>query len=336
MEHGVTICIPTYNGEKYFKKSIESAIHQSYRDIEILIVDDGSQDSTLALAREYGCRYENIRIIKNSSTQGMASNCNECIRQARYSWIKFLFQDDVFRRDCIEKMMQVCLSTGCRFALCRRDFIIEEDADKTTKNYFENRLVKAEKIFKGKVYFTPLQIANEACRYGAENIFGEPSCVLVHKSIVDKIGGFEPTMHQLMDYEFILRCVMLTGMAFIPESLVYFRVHSCSKTASNVDAGISSSDKQTAIRAFAGEQLFLIRKFLHDAHFRLIKEIWGEQELKTALTYLYLKACKRYGEEVTKQALRDLLSITPELSGMKYNLLNYLVVKRRYNNQSAS
>jgi glycosyltransferase involved in cell wall biosynthesis len=87
----VTICIPSYNQERIISETIKSAISQSYRDIEILLIDDCSTDNTYNIANKYG-----VRTLRNSKNQGFTGNFNRCIREASGDIIIFLCGDDVF------------------------------------------------------------------------------------------------------------------------------------------------------------------------------------------------------------------------------------------------
>ena len=91
----VSICIPTYNGEKYIKECINSAINQTYKNIEIIISDDNSQDDTIDISKTI-LEKNNIvfKIITNKSSSGVADNWNNAIMNTTGKFIKMIFQDD--------------------------------------------------------------------------------------------------------------------------------------------------------------------------------------------------------------------------------------------------
>src|SRR4051812_42885322 len=102
----VSICIPTYNGEKYLKECFDSVLAQTYANTEVIVVDDGSTDGTFKILEEYASKDNRIKLVKNSANLGLVGNWNRCLEIATGEWIKFAFQDDVLNKNCIEKMIE--------------------------------------------------------------------------------------------------------------------------------------------------------------------------------------------------------------------------------------
>ena len=99
----VTIAIPTFNGAQWLGDAIESAISPTYRRVEILVVDDASGDDSVELAESFDDG--RIRVVRNETRLGLATNWNRCIELARGEFIKFLFQDDLLHRDCVRELV---------------------------------------------------------------------------------------------------------------------------------------------------------------------------------------------------------------------------------------
>lgn len=97
----VSIIIPIYNGEKWMKECIESALNQTYENIEIIIVNDGSTDNTELIAKSYISRHENIFYLKQKNA-GQASARNAGLAVARGEYIQFLDSDDYLELNTIE------------------------------------------------------------------------------------------------------------------------------------------------------------------------------------------------------------------------------------------
>src|SRR5262245_20836545 len=106
----VSICIPTFNGAAWIGESVRSALEQRHDSFEVLVVDDHSTDATVEIARAVGDG--RLRIHVNERRLGMVENWNECIRQARGDLIKFLFQDDMLRPDCLARMVALFEDPG--------------------------------------------------------------------------------------------------------------------------------------------------------------------------------------------------------------------------------
>ena len=90
----ISIIIPVYNVEKYISQCLESAINQSLKDIEIIIVDDCGSDKSMDIAKEYAKNDSRIKIIKNSQNQGPFTSRNNAVLAANGEYLVFLDSDD--------------------------------------------------------------------------------------------------------------------------------------------------------------------------------------------------------------------------------------------------
>ena len=90
----ISIIIPVYNVEKYISQCLDSAINQSLKDIEIIIVDDCGSDKSMDIAKEYAKNDSRIKIIKNSQNQGPFTSRNNAVLAANGEYLVFLDSDD--------------------------------------------------------------------------------------------------------------------------------------------------------------------------------------------------------------------------------------------------
>lgn len=320
----VSICIPTYNGAEFLEPCLQSALSQTYHHLEILVSDDGSTDDTIVIAEKYRQKHPQIKIIRNAN-KGMVNNWNNCIEQAGGEWIKFLFQDDLLKPDCVEKMLTNCLVNDVQVGLCRRDFIIHDDVPRRVRNIFKYRLVLPERIFGDVNFISPEKLALEVAEQLPENILGEPTSYIFHKSILqDANGPFNTEYKQLVDIEFILRLGLLKGLAFSSESLAYFRVHVKSESSANI-----KEDKESQMRniaAITGDAILFFHKLLYDPAFQLLKKAMGEDVIQLYINHLYYSGCRRKGEKIFNMALEPIRKKYKELGEMSYSYFKY----RRY------
>lgn len=115
MKYDVTIGIPIYNGEDFIGRTMESALSQSYDNIEYLIVDDASDDSSLDIVKEYQAKHprgKDIHIISHSENFGPAIARNRIIDEAKGDFLYFLDSDDVIHEDTISTMMKHMMEDG--------------------------------------------------------------------------------------------------------------------------------------------------------------------------------------------------------------------------------
>jgi glycosyltransferase involved in cell wall biosynthesis len=236
----VSVCIPTYNGEQFITEALLSAITQTYRPLEIVVSDDNSKDNTLNIVRSFIEKTDiNIRIYKHTPA-GIAENWNNCIKQAKGDFIKFLFQDDLLDPNCIEEMINPFFGNeklGLTF--CRRHIIYNEN-DKEHLNWLKQygelhiHWGNLQVIQKGK---TLLHDPN-LLKY-ARNKVGEPVALLLRKKVFEKIGYFNNELKQDLDIEFCYRVFSKFDVGFIDKKLVSFRLHSKQASVINKENAVS-------------------------------------------------------------------------------------------------
>ncbi len=114
----VSVIIPTFNRSPLLKKAIESVLAQTYKDFELIVVDDGSTDDTLGLIKSLGSRIKYLRV----DHKGPARARNIGIKNAERPFLAFLDSDDWWNRDKLArqiKFMQEVLSRGGKYFICR-------------------------------------------------------------------------------------------------------------------------------------------------------------------------------------------------------------------------
>ena len=262
----VSICIPVYNGAKYIRETIQSALNQSFSDFEILIIDDQSTDESDAIISEYENIDSRLFFYRNSKRLGLVGNWNECIKRARGKWIKFIFQDDLLAPNCLEKMIGFVLKSESKenVIFCQRKFIFENI---DSLDEYERRMQKKKfywDIYPNKTCITPTDTMKIITRWAGRNIFGEPSSYLIHRKVFDQLGLFDNSFHHICDLEYWLRIGVNSRMLTIPETLVYFRVHGQSTTSFN------RREKWLQMRYL--EKVRLFRKFMNDFYYAPLRE----------------------------------------------------------------
>lgn len=221
----VSICIPTYNGEKFLKETLESINAQTYNSIEVIISDDNSTDETLAVIKKVTEHWNLPVFIYSHSPSGIGANWNNCIKHANGKYIKFVFQDDLINPECIEEMVGVAeKDTEIGLVFCKRQ-VIGEIA--TNQNWLQmygdltKYWVNLNEIQDGTVLLKQSGFVNKPY-----NKIGEPSVVLLKKDIFNEIGYFSEQLKQSLDYEFWYRTMAKYKVGFVDRTLASFRMHS--------------------------------------------------------------------------------------------------------------
>ena len=112
----ISVIINVYNGEKYIKKCIDSIINQTYKDLEIIIINDGSTDNTLSICESYDD--ERIRII-NQKNMGISLSRNVGIDNINGEYAFFVDSDDYIEPDTIEYLYDLCKKYNVKMATCQ-------------------------------------------------------------------------------------------------------------------------------------------------------------------------------------------------------------------------
>ena len=103
----VSILLPVYNGEAFLEAAIESALSQSFKDFELIVVDDCSTDGSWAIIERMRQRDPRIKSFTNETNQGLFANYNRCLSRAEGRYIKPFAQDDILAQDCLKRMFDV-------------------------------------------------------------------------------------------------------------------------------------------------------------------------------------------------------------------------------------
>lgn len=212
----VSIIMPTYNCGKYIEAAIQSALSQTYKNIEIIVIDDGSTDNTQEILDKY-IKNEQIYYIYQKN-QGVSKARNTGIFAARGTYIATLDADDTWSNDRLEKMVI---------------FLEDSSADLVISNFYlvdENRKRLKEKAVFAPTYSQPLlQQQYKTLLYQATAF----ALMLVKKEVLIEAGGYDESLKgEAEDYDLWLR-LLATGKkwAYYPEPLVEMmvRVGSLSK-----------------------------------------------------------------------------------------------------------
>ena len=92
----ISVVVPAWRAEKTLAATLDSILAQTWRELEVLVVDDASPDGTLALAQSYAAKDPRVRVIAQPENGGVSKARNRGVREARGEWIAFLDSDDLW------------------------------------------------------------------------------------------------------------------------------------------------------------------------------------------------------------------------------------------------
>ena len=113
----VSVIVPVYNVEKYIKKCLESLVNQTLRDIEIIVVNDGSQDKSKEIIAEYVRKYPNIVYVEKENG-GLSDARNYGMKYAKGDYIAFVDSDDYVDTTMYEKMYNKAVEEKADYVEC--------------------------------------------------------------------------------------------------------------------------------------------------------------------------------------------------------------------------
>jgi len=228
----VSVCVPMFNGAPYLSGCLDSILTQTLHDWELLLVDDSSHDATFEIARDYARRDPRIQAVRNPRNLGLVGNWNRCMELARGEWIKFVFQDDLIRPRCLEALLQA-VEPGDVLVFCRRDILFEDDASDATRKYYASKRALVEKHFPRAGRYTARDFCTVTLTKVGDNFVGEPTAVMLHRSVREQFGPFNPDFIVSCDVEYWTRVGIETGVVHVPEELASFRVHPAATSATS-------------------------------------------------------------------------------------------------------
>ncbi len=124
----VSVVMPAFNCEKYISKAIESVIHQTHKNWELIIINDDSPDNAAEIADEYAEKDGRIRVIHQIPNAGCAQARNLGISEARGQYIAFLDSDDIWVATKLEKQLRLLSEKRAQIVYASYDFIDENDS----------------------------------------------------------------------------------------------------------------------------------------------------------------------------------------------------------------
>lgn len=206
----VSVIIPAYNAEQFIARTLESVLAQTYRNIEVLVIDDGSQDDTAAIVCGYKQQDDRVRLLYQANA-GVAAARNLAIQSSRGEFIAPIDADDIWNPEAIAKLV-------ARFQQSRSDvgvvytWSLDIDGQDEPTGGFHAAAIA------GNVYKTLI----------CHNFLGNASSTLIRKRCLDQVGGYDLRLRAQQaqgceDWDLYLRLAAGYPFAVVPEFLVGYR-----------------------------------------------------------------------------------------------------------------
>jgi GT2 family glycosyltransferase len=202
----ISVVMPCYNAVPYLAEAVGSALNQSYRNVEVVLVDDGSTDGSAEIAAGLAAEYPGRVTLAHSNRMGPYPARNQALRWIRGNLVAFLDADDWWDATALEKLYVAMVAANADIAYCGWQNVGEgiHSAPYVPPEY-ENE--------------DPVAHFVRTCPWPIH-------AALVKRGLVDRLGGFSERRYSSMDYDFWLRALAATRrMVRVPEVLAFYRWH---------------------------------------------------------------------------------------------------------------
>lgn len=200
----VSIVIPCYNGARYLAPAVESALDQTHPRCEVLVVDDGSTDESVAIAERYAPR---VRLLRGDHAGACAAR-NKGLSAATGTFVQFLDADDLLAPNKIERQLEVAAREPGVTVLCQATFIDDTGGSLPTA-----------------APYPPLAPADDAFVYFLS--YGYQTSLPLHtRASLQRVGGFREELKRAQEADLHLRLAAVgTRVTVLPDRLVSLRRH---------------------------------------------------------------------------------------------------------------
>ncbi len=195
MNYKVSIIVPIYNTEKYLKRCLDSIIDQTYQNLEIILVNDGSTDNSEKIAKEFAKKDHRIKLISQPNS-GQSSARNTGIKKATGEYIGFVDSDDKINPKFVENLLQL-YSNNTSIAVCGHQYNRLKEG--TSKNLYQSELKPRHKNESQKAYILKL-LVKDGRMYSCNNKLFKSDVIKEQKIHFDEKLNFAEDTKFVLDY----------------------------------------------------------------------------------------------------------------------------------------
>ena len=214
-EH-LTVLMPAYNAGRYVAEAIKSVLRQTHRDFDLVVVDDGSSDDTLAVARFFEPLDQRVRVVAQAN-RGIANTMNGALSGVRTEWVACMHADDVMLPDRLERQVGFVRENRDVAVVSGLVVMIDESG---------------REIGRSRSHLTTREAVRKAVAAGECVAFNHPA-TMFRRSVVEAVGGYRQEFWPAEDTELWNRVAGAGHLVLVqPEFLLKYRVHGASASMS--------------------------------------------------------------------------------------------------------
>lgn len=197
----VSVIIPTYNRAALVPEAVASVLAQTYRDFELLVVDDGSTDGTQETLAAYGGE---IQVLRRPNRRGVSAARNRGISAAKGEWLAFLDSDDLWLPEKLARQLA--------FMAAHPRLLLGQTEETWVRRGLRVNPPRTHCKEGGRIFLRSL-----------ERCLVSPSAVVLHRSLIEAHGGFDESLPAAEDYDLWLRLSWRYEVGLLPEPLIIKR-----------------------------------------------------------------------------------------------------------------
>ncbi len=219
----VTVIVPFFNREQYLAQTIRSILNQSHESLELILVDDGSSDSSFSVVQSFpDPRIRCVQLIKRS---GKSAALNQVLPLARGEWLTFFDSDDIMTRDSLKARIEFFEKNPKALSVIGRIGRLIDDQGKTVSKthplnqYLRDSLRVTRQLAQSIGSLIPELFTYENCPLGPLN------AALLRRELVEQIGWFRENFAPWEDREYMIRAAVRQPVQFLDRAVIWYRVH---------------------------------------------------------------------------------------------------------------
>lgn len=310
----VSIIVPAYQAEPYLAQCLDSILGQTHKNIEVLVVNDGSRDKTGEICDAYAAKDSRIRAF-HKENGGVSSARNVALANAKGEYVVFCDSDDTLREEYVSHLVKLARDNDCQMAYCARAFW----EDRT--NYETAGIPDPNK----PIIMESRQAMENLLR--SRYIGGSPWCWLMERSLLEGLS-FDPALHLDEDYTFILQVLSRAKQICIDKTVLYnYYVNAQGIVRSKFNAKhLTSIDACEKMQAFLKEQGLLERmQSSIDSRFvvcsvLLLRKLRRNKELQKQYAPNVCKVIRQHFNNQSRKFLTRQVQIHALLAKIHYKL----------------
>ncbi|PIP64951.1 hypothetical protein COU77_04080 [Candidatus Peregrinibacteria bacterium CG10_big_fil_rev_8_21_14_0_10_49_16] len=238
----VDILMPTYEPQpEYLLEAIESILAQTEGDWQLFINDDASQTDVFDLVKHY-LHDPRVHFSKNEQRLGIGGNWNTSLRKSNADYMQFLFQDDVWNTNYLEKTIDIMTNyTDISLVSVHHAYTCTNSIE--TKGHYDFVNTYKKNHLQNGIQISALFLPQWLRSGLYPNVIGEPSFVMMKRTLIEKVGAFREDLNQFLDVEYWIRCLRHTDWYYLDEHLGTFRVHKDGTSVRNYESGVGLTER---------------------------------------------------------------------------------------------